>query len=66
MLHEVTRRDVLDVLDRIVDAGAPVVANRVLAAVRRLFSWAIGRDIIAISPCAGVRPPSPETSRDRT
>ena len=66
MMHEVTRRDVLDVLDRIVDAGAPVVANRVLAVVRKLFNWAISRDIIASSPCAGVKPPSPETARART
>src|SRR5262245_26622967 len=32
MVHEITRREVLDLLDRVVDDGAPVVANRVLAA----------------------------------
>lgn len=64
-LDEITRRDVLDLLDGIVDRGAPVAANRTLAAVRKLFNWAVARDVLATSPCAGVKPPSPETSRDR-
>jgi len=64
-VDSITRRDVLDVLDRVVDAGAPIEANRVLAATRKMFAWAVARDIIAASPCAGVKPPSPERQRDR-
>ena len=47
------------------DGGTPIEANRTLAAVRKLFNWALSRDIIAVSPCAGVKPPSAETARDR-
>jgi integrase len=65
MVHEVTRRDVLDILDRVVDGGAPIAANRVLAAVRKFFNWCVARDIIAASPCAGVKPPTAERARDR-
>lgn len=65
LVKDITRRDVLDLLDGVVAGGRPVAANRVLAAIRKMFSWAMGRDIIASSPCAGVRPPSSETSRDR-
>jgi integrase len=65
MVHEVTRRDVLDILDRVVDGGAPIAANRVLAAVRKFFNWCVARDIIAASPCAGVKPPTVERARDR-
>ena len=64
-VSSITRRDVLDVLDRVVDAGAPIAANRVLAATRKLFNWLLARDIIATSPCAGVKPPTDERSRDR-
>jgi len=35
VVREITRRDVLDVLDRVVDGGAPIAANRVLAAGQR-------------------------------
>jgi integrase len=65
MVHDVTRRDVLEILDRVVDGGAPIAANRVLAAVRKFFSWCVARDIIAVSPCAGVKPPTAERARDR-
>jgi integrase len=64
-IDSITRRDVLAVLDRVVDSGARVEANRVLAATRKMFAWAVARDVIAISPCAGVKPPSAEQSRDR-
>ena len=65
LIKDITRRDVLDLLDGIVEGGRPVAANRVLTAVRKLFNWAMERDIIASSPCAGVKPPTPEQSRDR-
>jgi integrase len=65
MAHDITRRDVLDILDRVVDAGTPIAANRTFSAVRKMFNWAIARDIITASPCAGVKPPTAERSRDR-
>ena len=65
LIKDITRRDVLDLLDGIVAGGRPVAANRVLTAIRKMFSWAIERDIVASSPCAGVKPPTPEQSRDR-
>jgi integrase len=30
-----------------------------------MFAWAASRDILAVSPCAGVSPPTTEQSRDR-
>jgi integrase len=65
LAREITRRDVLDLLDRVVDAGKPIAANRTFSAVRKMFNWAVARDIISASPCAGVKPPTPERSRDR-
>jgi len=65
MVHDITRRDVLDALDRVVDDGKPIAANRVLSAVRKFFNWCVERDIIPFSPCAGVKPPTAERSRDR-
>ena len=64
-IHEITRRDIHDLLDRVIARGAPGAANRTLAAVRKMFSWAVSRDIIAASPCANIQPPTRENSRDR-
>ena len=38
----ITRRDVLDLMDALVDGGLPIGANRVLAAARKMFGWAVG------------------------
>lgn len=64
-IGEVSKRDVIDLLDDIVDRGANTSANRTLDALRTLFTWCVDRDMIASSPCKGVRDPSPETQRDR-
>jgi len=64
-VHEITRRDVHDLLDAIVSRGSPVTANRALAVVRKMFAWAASRDIVTASPCVGINPPTTEKSRDR-
>jgi integrase len=61
----ITRRDVLDLMDALVDGGLPIGANRVLAAVRKMFGWAVERDILPTSPVVNVRAPGKETERDR-
>lgn len=64
-LGEISRADLHDRLDAIVDRGSPIVANRTLAAFRRLCNWAVERGIIETSPCEKVRAPAAEESRDR-
>lgn len=63
-LDSIKRGDVITLLDGIAAEHA-VHANRVLAALRRMFNWAIERDLLDSSPCANVKAPSHETSRDR-
>jgi hypothetical protein len=62
--RDIKRRDVIDLLDRIA-TDRPVLANRVLAVVRKMFNWAAERDVIDVSPCTGVKPPGTETKRER-
>lgn len=63
--RDIQRKDVINLLDAIVDRGAPIQANRTLAAIRKMFKFAIERDIVPYSPCAGIRAPSDESQRDR-
>ena len=60
-----TRRDVRTILDRIVDRGAGVMANRTLEVVRRMLNWAVEHDWIDASPASHVKKPGLERSRDR-
>jgi integrase len=64
-VRTITKRDVVDLLDGIVDRGSPIAANRTLAHLRAWFGWLKARDVIAVSPAEGVRPPVAERSRDR-
>jgi integrase len=54
---EITRRDVVDLLEEVSGSGRPYVAYRLLAYARKLFNWAIARDLYAVqtSPCDRVR-----------
>lgn len=64
-IHSITKRDVIEVLDGIVDRGSPVTANRLRAHLNTLFNWAKGRDIIKANPLDGIKPPAPEKPRNR-
>ena len=62
---EIRPQDVHRLLDAIIVRGATVAANRIFAAIRRMFRWAHERQIIAASPCEGIRVPTSERGRAR-
>ena len=43
----------------------PIQANRTLALVRKMFNWAISRDIVERNPCTQVIAPGKERQRER-
>lgn len=63
--RDIRRRDVILLLDTIVERGAPIAANRTLGVVRRMFNFAVSRDILDATPVAMVKAPAKETPRDR-
>lgn len=66
-ISAITRRDVMDLLDELVDAGLSTGANRVLAYVRKMFNWAVERGIVDMSPVPPrMKPPAKEAPRERT
>jgi integrase len=64
-VRSITRRDVRDILERVVDRGSPIAANRLLEVVRRMFNWGIQHDWLAGNPAAQIEKPGVEQSRDR-
>ncbi len=62
---DIHRRDVIALLDGIVDRGSPVMANRTLEVIRKMFNFAIERDILEHSPCHLVKAPGKINQRDR-
>jgi integrase/uncharacterized protein with GYD domain len=61
----VRRRDIILILDRIVDRGSPGMANRTLNVITKLFNFAVERDILIGSPCTGMKMPAKKKERQR-
>jgi integrase len=64
-IHEITKRDVIDVVSAIEQRGAPVAANKALKAIKTFLRWCVGRAILDRSPADGVPLPTKEVARDR-
>ena len=62
---DIKRREIIDALEAIRARGAPILANRTLEIVRRIFNWGIKQDYVAVNPAAGIERPSEEKQRDR-
>ncbi|WP_017960029.1 tyrosine-type recombinase/integrase [Rhizobium leguminosarum] len=63
-IASITRADASKLIDDVA-ARAPVMANRVLALLRKFFNWCVDRDILDASPMSKrIQPPAQETSRD--
>ncbi|MEJ1966503.1 MAG: tyrosine-type recombinase/integrase [Gammaproteobacteria bacterium] len=60
--RDLTKRQLVALLDEIVDRGAPVVANRIYALLKQLFEFGAAKDLIPASPMAGIEAPGGEES----
>jgi integrase len=73
LAKDVTRRQVREMIEDIAEGRlpeqegkpAPVMANRVLALTRKIFNWAIAKDVLELNPCYKLQAPGTEGSRDR-
>ena len=65
LITEITRADVARLLDLVEDRTSVYRTNRVLAAVRKLFNWAVARGTIQKSPVVPGMARQGEKSRDR-
>jgi integrase len=64
-IHEISKRDVVEVVTAIEQRGAPIAANKALKATKTFLRWCVGRAVLDQSPAEGVPLPSKEVARDR-
>lgn len=60
----VTASDLINLHDSLTERGAPIEANRNIQLVRRVYSWAIGKQKVQRNPAEKLQL-NPERSRDR-
>lgn len=63
---DIKKRDVVLLLEKIVERGSPGSANNNFKIIRKMFRFAVQRDILEHSPCDGVVMPAPLNTRERT
>jgi integrase len=64
-IHEIGKRDVVEVISAIEQRGAPAAANKTLKSIKTFLRWCVGRAVLDQSPAEGVPLPSKEIARDR-
>lgn len=64
-LESISRSEALALIDRVA-ARAPVMANRTVAAMRKMFNWHVERGTIEASPVERLSAPTREQQRERT
>ena len=64
LVRDITRRDVRELVEAKAET-APIMANRILSRLSRLFNYALAHDWIESNPAHRVPKPARETSRDR-
>ena len=64
-LQDISRRDVIEIIDQIADRGAVTMARRAHAHLHRLFKWAVGRGLVTMNPLADLPKPGAEKPRER-
>jgi integrase len=57
--QDIKKRDVVLLLESIIERGSPASANNNFKIIRKMFRFAVQRDIIEHSPCDGVVMPAP-------
>ena len=62
---DVKRRDIILIIDEIVERGSPITANRTLRIIKKMFSFAVKRGVLDASPCVEIDPPAKENKRER-
>ncbi|MBF0445234.1 MAG: tyrosine-type recombinase/integrase [Magnetococcales bacterium] len=63
--RDITRYDVIKLLDGLQERGATITANRTLAVIRKMFNWGAENGLVDMSLCAGIRAPVQENRRDK-
>src|SRR5262249_16369101 len=53
-IHEISKRDVVEVVAAIEQRGAPVAANKTLKSIKTFLRWCVGHAVLDQSPAEGV------------
>lgn len=62
---DIKKRDVVLLLEGIMERGSPGMSNNTFQVVRKMFNFAVERDILPFSPATGIKALAPKVARER-
>lgn len=62
---DIVKRDIVLLLEKIIERGSPGMSNNTFQVVRKMFNFAVERDILPYSPANGVKALAPKIVKDR-
>ncbi len=63
--YDIKQKDVIALVEQIMDRGSPIMANRTLGLLKQVFKFGVQRGIIDASPAVAIDKPAKETRSDR-
>ncbi len=63
--YDIKQKDVIALVEQIMDRGSPIQANRTLGLLKQVFKFGVQRGILDASPAVAIDKPAKETHRDR-
>ena len=64
-IHEINKRDIVELISAIEQRGTPVAANKALKTIKTFLRWCVGRAVLDKSPAEGIPLPAKQVTRDR-
>jgi integrase len=64
-IGEITRRDIVPIVDEMKEARGAVTADRAKTVLSSLYGWALDKGYVDANPCADIRNRAPGGGRDR-
>lgn len=65
-IHQITRKDVIDVLEAMHSRGSHGAANNLYAVISKFFNWCTSQALLDGNPITSISRPSKTKTRDRT
>lgn len=63
--QDIKKRDIILLLEAIVERGSPGMANNTFKIIRKMMNYAVEKDILMFSVATGVKLPAPLNTRER-
>ena len=63
-LADIQKKHIIKLIEDIGES-TPIMANRVLATLKSMFTYAVNVDMLKISPASGIKPPGKVVAKDR-